>query len=84
MSELSHCLFALLSGIALETIYALNVIFIGKRRNIGGGVSAVLWGFFFLIGVNESFKTNVAAGLWCVGLGIGTVFGMRLAPEEKA
>lgn len=84
MSEALHCLYAFVSGIALETLYALNVIFIGKRLKAGAGGLAVLWGVFFLVGVNESFKTRGAAGLWCIGLGIGTVLGMWLAPKEKS
>lgn len=37
-------------------------------------------GVAFLVGVHESFSSLVAAALWCVGLGIGTVVGVWLAP----
>lgn len=73
-----HVLLALISGVVIEATYALNVLFIGERKGVRAGLLAVLWGVAFLVGVNESFKTLIAASAWCVGLGVGTVIGVRL------
>ena len=67
---------ALLSGIVVEALYALGVLFISERRPAVAGILSSVWGAAFIVGLNESFKTWVAALLWCVGLGVGTVLGM--------
>jgi hypothetical protein len=75
---MSHTLIAFASGVVIEALYALGVLFIGERRGVVAGSFSVLWGVAFLVGVNEAFKTNVAAVAWCVGLGVGTFIGVRL------
>jgi len=80
-----HVCFAFLSGVVIEALYALGVIYIGERRGYLSGVLSVVWGAAFLVGVNESFKTWIAAGAWCLGLGVGTVIGVwiGLASERR-
>ncbi|HUE29890.1 MAG TPA: hypothetical protein VMR79_03395, partial [Verrucomicrobiae bacterium] len=73
-----HVLLAFLSGVVIEALYALGVLFIGERRDVVSGLISVAWGAAFLVGVNESFKGWIAAAMWCVGLGVGTVVGVRL------
>lgn len=74
----AHILLAFVSGIVIEALYALGVLFIGARRGaIAGGIS-IMWGAAFLLGVNESFKSWIAAGAWCFGLGVGTVVGVMI------
>lgn len=73
-----HVLLAFISGVVIEALYALGVIFISERRGLLAGLLSAVWGVAFLVGVNESFKTWVAAALWCLGLGVGAVVGVRL------
>ena len=73
-----HTCLAFISGIVIEALYALGVLFISERRGIIAGLLSVVWGAAFLVGVNESFKNWFAAACWCVGLGIGTVLGVWL------
>ena len=73
----SHVVLALVSGIVIEALYALNVLMVGERRSLAAGITSFLWGGAFLFGVNESFKTWVAALAWCVGLGIGAAIAVR-------
>jgi hypothetical protein len=81
--RLLHCLLAFVSGAVIEMLYALGVIFISERRGIVAGLLSVVWGVAFLVGVNESFKTWIAATLWCIGLGVGTVVGVWLKRNRK-
>lgn len=76
--QLQHAVIAFLSGVLVETLYALGVLFIGEHRALESAGLAVVWGAAFLIGVHESFKTRVAAALYCVGLGAGTLLGVWL------
>lgn len=76
--NIAHALLAFISGVVIEALYALGVIFIGERRGMIAGLLSIVWGVAFLVGVNESFKTWIAAVLWCVGLGIGTLLGVQL------
>lgn len=80
---IGHILLAFLSGIVIEALYALGVLFIGARRSIHAAISSVVWGGAFLVGVNESFRSPWAAALWCVGLGVGTVLGVWLESRFK-
>jgi len=81
-----HCVLAFVSGLVIEALYALGVLFIGERKNVAASASSVVWGAAFLFGVNESFRSWVAAVLWCVGLGVGTTVGMWLkrGNDERA
>lgn len=79
---MKHALFAFLSGVVIESLYALGVIFISERRGLVAGVLSVVWGAAFLVGVNESFKSWTAAVAWCVGLGVGTIVGVNLKTEK--
>lgn len=76
MINIIHILIAFISGIIIETLYALGVLFINERRGMLAGILSIIWGIAFLVGVNESFKTWIAAALWCFGLGVGTVLGV--------
>jgi hypothetical protein len=81
-----HILLAFISGVIIEALYALGVLYIGERKAVFAGFLSVVWGAAFLVGVNESFKTWVAAVVWCLGLGVGTVVGVKLkgpGPEEE-
>lgn len=73
-----HALAAFASGVFIEALYALGVIFIAERRAYVAGLLSVAWGVGVLFGVSESFKSRLAAGAWCVGLGVGTVLGTVL------
>lgn len=73
-----HAALAFASGVIIEALYALGVIFIGERRGLIAGCLSVIWGAAFLLGVNESFQTMTAAACWCLGLGVGTVLGVHL------
>lgn len=75
-----HALAAFVSGVFIESLYALGVIFISERRAYVAGLLSVAWGVGVLVGVSESFKSRWAAGAWCVGLGVGTVIGVWLKP----
>lgn len=75
-----HIALAFISGVVIEALYALGVLFIGERRGAVAGLLSVVWGVAFLVGVNESFRTHWAAVAWCVGLGVGTVAGVRIKP----
>ena len=75
---IKHALLAFLSGTAIEALYALGVIFISERRAVVSGLLSIAWGAAFLVGVNESFNGLLPAALWCLGLGVGTVIGVRL------
>ena len=77
-----HVALAFISGVVIESLYALGVLFIGERRATVAGLLSVVWGAAFLIGVNESFQTHWAAGAWCIGLGVGTVAGVRIKPAK--
>lgn len=83
MSPGAHIALAFLSGIAIETLYALGVIVISERQAFPAAVFSALWGVAFLVGVNESFKNLWAAGFWCVGLGIGAALGVRLKARKQ-
>lgn len=72
---------AFVSGVAVEALYALGVLFIGERRGWVSGGMSVVWGAAFLVGVNDSFKTPVAAAVWCLGLGAGTVLAVKIKPK---
>ena len=76
----SHVALAFISGVVIESLYALGVLFIGERRAAVAGLLSVIWGAAFLVGVNESFRTLWAAGAWCIGLGVGTVVGILSKP----
>lgn len=73
-----HIILAFVSGVVIEALYALGVLLIGERRGLTAGWISVAWGGAFLLGVNESFKSWIAAVLWCIGLGVGTVIGVWL------
>lgn len=77
-----HILLAFVSGVIIEALYALGVLLIGERRGPLAGLVSVAWGGAFLLGVNESFKSRIAAAVWCLGLGVGTVVGVRLKGER--
>ena len=81
---MSHVGLAFVSGVIIEALYALGVLFISERRGIVAGILSVIWGVAFLVGVNESFKTLFAAGAWCIGLGVGTVSGVWLKSRQPA
>lgn len=78
MTVVRHVLLAFVSGVVVEALYALSVLFIGERRGLLAGFLSAAWGLAFLIGVNESFHTWKAAAAWCVGLGVGTVVGIAV------
>lgn len=85
MNNIIHIGLAFISGIIIEALYALGVIFIGERRGLIAALLSVFWGIAFLVGVNESFKIWIAAAAWCLGLGVGTLLGVwlkRKTPEE--
>lgn len=84
MRGLPHILLAFASGVVIEALYALGVIFISERRGVVAGLLSIVWGAAFLIGVNESFKTWIAAATWCLGLGVGTVLGVWLKKKGPA
>jgi hypothetical protein len=73
---IAHVLAAFASGVVIEALYALGVLLIGERRGLLAGILSVVWGVAFLVGVNESFRGWLAAGAWCLGLGVGTVAGV--------
>jgi len=81
VTSIWHVVLAFLSGLVIEALYALGVICIGARRAYLAGALSVVWGAAFLIGVNESFKTWAAAAAWCIGLGAGTIVGVKI--DEK-
>lgn len=78
-----HYLFAFLSGVVIEALYAIGVLFIAEKRKLIAAIISVVWGVALLIGVNEAFKNHTAAILWCIGLGIGTYVGMWLKEKFK-
>ncbi len=78
----AHILLAFISGVIIEALYALGVIFIGERKGVVAGLLSVVWGVAFLLGVNESFQSKLAAACWCLGLGVGTVVGVWLKGPE--
>jgi hypothetical protein len=78
MRAAAHACLAFVSGVVIEALYALGVLFIGERRGPVAGLIGTAWGVAFHVGVNESFKSWVAAALWCLGLGVGTVIGIRI------
>ncbi len=80
---MTHALLAFISGVVIEALYALGVLFISEHRAVVAGLLSIVWGAAFLIGVNESFHHWTAAALWCSGLGIGTVIGVRLKSFSK-
>lgn len=84
MREILHVGLAFGSGVFIEALYALGVIFIAERRAYLAGVLSVAWGIGVLVGVNESFHGTLAAAAWCLGLGIGTVLGVRLKRRTSA
>lgn len=73
-----HILLAFASGVVIEALYALGVLFINERRGVVAGLLSIAWGVSFLVGVNESFKSHGAAAAWCLGLGVGTLVGVLL------
>ena len=73
-----HVVLAFVSGVVIEALYAVGVLFIGERRQWMAGFISIAWGVSFLVGVNESFMNRAAAAAWCVGLGVGTVLGIVL------
>ena len=79
----AHVALAFLSGVVIEALYALGVIYIGERRAFLSGFLSVVWGAAFLAGINESFKTWIAAAAWCIGLGVGTVLGVRIGARAE-
>lgn len=80
---MSHVALAFMSGVVIEALYALGVLFIGERRGVVAGLLSVVWGVAFLVGVNESFHTRWASVAWCVGLGVGTVLGVHVKRRTK-
>ncbi len=78
-----HILLAFVSGIVIEALYALGVLYIGERKGVFAGLLSAIWGVAFLIGVNESFKTWVAGALWCIGLGVGTIIGVKVKTMQE-
>lgn len=80
---ISHIIIAFVSGIFIEALYALGVIFIAERRAYTAGLLSIAWGVGVLVGVNESFKNIFAASAWCIGLGVGTVLAVRLKKGNK-
>lgn len=83
MTNFAHAMLAFASGLVIETLYALGVLFISERRAAIAGALSIAWGAAFLVGVNESFKTSIAAALWCLGLGLGTILGVRLKKKDS-
>lgn len=83
---MSHALLAFLSGVVMEALYALGVVVLSSRRVLAAGGISVVWGAAVLLGVNETFRTHLAAVAWCVGLGIGTIIGAVIGNklEDKA
>lgn len=79
----AHVILAFLSGVVIEALYALGVIYIGERRGYLSGLLSVVWGAAFLAGINESFKTWIAAAAWCLGLGVGTVLGVWIGARTE-
>ena len=77
-----HAVMAFLSGVVIEALYALGVLFISEHRAVVAGLLSIVWGAAFLVGVNESFRHWIAAALWCAGLGVGTVLGVWLKTRE--
>lgn len=71
-----HAALAFLSGVVIEALYALGVIFIIKQHRFIAALSSTAWGAALLVGVNEAFKSYVASAAWCIGLGAGTFLGM--------
>jgi hypothetical protein len=78
-----HVALAFVSGVVIESLYALGVLFIGERRAGVAGLLSIVWGAVFLVGVNESFRTPWAAVAWCFGLGAGTVVGVWIKPRSE-
>lgn len=76
--QIWHVIIAFFSGVLVEMLYSLGVLFIGQHKALESAGLAVVWGAAFLVGVHESFKTRLAAGFYCLGLGIGTLFGVWL------
>lgn len=74
---------AFVSGLAVEALYALGVLLIGRGRTILASSASVLWGAVFLVGINESFRTKLAAVAWCLGLGVGTAVGIRIGGRRE-
>lgn len=79
----SYTVIAFVSGIVVEALYALGVMLIGRNRVFLASYSSVLWGAAFLVGVNESFRTKLAAAAWCLGLGIGTAVGIAIGGRSE-
>lgn len=73
-----HVSLAFVSGVVVEALYALSVLLIGERRSVLAGVMSAAWGLAFIVGINESFHAWIAAGAWCVGLGVGTIVGIAV------
>lgn len=74
---------AFLSGVVIEMLYTLGVIFISERRAFTSGALSIIWGMSLLIGVNEAFKNNLVAMFWCIGLGVGAFIGVKLKPKKE-
>lgn len=81
--EIIICMAAFFSGIAIETLYAAGVIVISERRAGQAAWLSAAWGVAFLVGVNESFRSNWAAAVWCIGLGIGAALGVWFKRRKK-
>lgn len=78
-----YALVAFASGVAMEALYALGVIVLASGRVAASGAVSVAWGGAVLLGVNEAFRTWVAAVAWCLGLGVGTVVGATIGKRLR-
>lgn len=76
MTTIMHIAAAFVSGMVIEALFALGVIYVNERRAVLAGVISTVWGIGLIVGVNESFKTLTAAAAWCVGLGVGAMLGV--------
>lgn len=79
-----HIAAAFVSGVVIEALFALGVIYVNERRAVLAGVISSVWGVGLIVGVNESFKTPSAAAAWCVGLGIGAMLGVWMKRKKPS
>ena len=75
---LYNLIIAFMSGLIIEALYALGVLYIGKHRKILSGSMSFIWGAVFLIGLNKTFIGPVLGTVWCLGLGLGTILGIMI------
>lgn len=73
-----HRLLVFLSGVAVESLYALGILTISKGRRQLACASSFLWGLAFVYGLDGSVMRHdwTAVLCWCFGLYVGTWVGM--------